>query len=409
MAITRVVNQIVNKGGTLYHVEQYRDSETGQVFDNEDAVGQAPDGLPEGPVAEDNGAGVLQTPTQPNPPDMGGGTATSVPVDRSQASDAGNLGYPGLNGFGAMAGYGGLGGLGSIAGGNEAATGAPFSSPYSGASRGSPFGGGFAGGYPQNNAGGFQVPGYASPFAQPNYQGSPFGAPNPQGRSQMSTPMTGLGNQPMQTGAAGQAQRFAAQNANVTPGAPGTDMGALRNSFLYNWDNPVNALDQAMRDNGVNPFKAGNPFVQMIRSAAPGLALAFQMGHANDSPEAANGLLTGGGFGDYLRGALSGGNVFSSLQGAANSLPSLVRSLASNYDQNPMGMNSVAAGLLGLLEANAGQGTTGALFQLLSPMMTGSQRSGYQEQLRSGLETAQRSFANQPSLTNDIWQFLLGQ
>lgn len=380
MAITRVLNQIVNKGGTLYHVEQYRDSETGQVYDNEDAVGAAPQGMPEGPVAEDTGSGVVPAPEAPSPPDVGGGSMPSPTVDRSQASDVGN--YPG----GAMAGYGGMGGLGSFTGSNPPAAQSPTQ--------------------------GFNVPGYANPYSTPSYQGSPMmGAA---GSGQMATPMTGLGAA-QTTGPAGQAQRFAQQSqaAQAAQGSGPPDSAALRNMGLYNWDNPISAFDMKMRDLGINPFKAGNPAIQMLRAAAPGLAMAFQLQNAFDSPDQANGLLTGGSFGDYLGKALSGGNVFSSLQGAASSLPGIIRQLSSNYDQNPMGMSSIGTSLLSQLEAGTGQGTTNALFSLLAPMMANSQRSGYQEQLRSSLEGAQRNFWNQPDLTGsgaqDIWQYLLGR
>ena len=213
-----------------------------------------------------------------------------------------------------------------------------------------------------------------------------------------------------------------ALGANSAAGG-GVDPGIMGALAQFSTDNPQFAFQNAMRNAGMNPFQAGNPFVQMLQRAAPGMALAFQMQRMKDqSITGENPPTTGAGspadFGAFLTNAIKGGNVFNTLSSTGSGLRDAIN-MIRNQGQgllsgatNASNMNPFIAAVANLLEANSGQGTTAALGALYGPFMSRSMLQAYQEGLNAAASTALYNQAGGPSgqanTNKDIWSFLLG-
>ena len=206
-----------------------------------------------------------------------------------------------------------------------------------------------------------------------------------------------------------------------TPGEGGlTDQDIARANALYNTDNPQLAFDTVLRDSGVNPY-AANPYVQTLRSTAPGLTNAYMMTLAADPNQRQT---WGADFRNYLNDTLSpgaGGNanqggVYATLSAARDAMPDFLqrmRSFQGDSAANPnaTNINPYMANLNQQFATGSGRGALDFYAGLVSPMMNSSLRSAYQNVLPQIWETGQQNFYNQGgNLLNgqDLYHYLLG-
>jgi len=185
----------------------------------------------------------------------------------------------------------------------------------------------------------------------------------------------------------------------------------MRGHALYSPDNPVGALNNVLQDRGINPFNPGNPFVQFIQRAAPGLMTAYMMQQAKTPGLTAESVAnTPFAFRDYVNSAIGGGSVFSGLAGAAGQIPGLVDAIRSQSQAGTSAteVNPFLSAIGQMLSRNFGEGTTDVLQSLLGPTMPKSLAQGYRSGLEQSLSQAQRNFPFEKE-NADIWQTLLGR
>jgi hypothetical protein len=214
----------------------------------------------------------------------------------------------------------------------------------------------------------------------------------------------------------GQSPAAGAPGAAPAPGTPGTDWGRFGNAILYDPDNAKMAVQNVLKDMGVNPMNPGNLIAQMIMRASPGLGLAFQAKNAvagNMAPNATTDY--GDQFKQFLSGNIGGGSVLSTLGSTAQALPGIIAAIRNvGQDQQGVNVNPFAQALLDTLGANSGEGTIAALSALNGPMMPRSLMQGYQKGLQGSLLNALRSGVQDDTFgwgrgeRNDIWKYLLG-
>lgn len=349
------------ESGRLLRVVDLEDPDTGAADQQVDVVGDAPPGAREGDTAE-------------NPEDLVKSSPDYYPGTAPDTSGYPNLGglfggqgaqntYGGSGaGYGAQQGYGGYQGVSNVANRSPAAeeyfrnTGLPQAGATAQNPTGAP-GGGTA-----------QQPGPGQPGAPVNTQG-------------------------------------------VSGGAPNAD--ALRSQILFNTDDPTTALNSALRSMGVNPFNTGNPFVQFIQRAAPGLAAAYMMQNAVGGQNAQSIADNPMGFKDFLTSSIRGGHTMGGLAQAAGLLPQIVAKIRETGGTNATEVNPFLNAIANVLGTGFGEGTTGILSALLGPSMNRTLAGGYKSGLEKALSNAQYNFpyedvaegqANGP----DIWRFLLG-
>lgn len=224
-------------------------------------------------------------------------------------------------------------------------------------------------------------------------------------------------------GASGAVQPGAAA-ALGTPGAsmltqpggrPGVDTAGARAQTLFNPDDPNGLMASVMRDMGLNPVGFGNPFIQFIKRAAPGIAMAFNIANAQqpgvtaqtqaDNPYAAR---------DFVKNALSSGSVLSTMGQAASQLPALastIKDLGIGKDTDTTTVNPFLWSVANMMNQGFGEGTINMMAALLGPSMPSSLRAGYQTGLQSALGNAQYNYdwenANKPG-AKTIWDYILG-
>lgn len=252
--------------------------------------------------------------------------------------------------------------------------------------------------------------------------GTPAFPPNPAGSGGAGGSMNGSQDF-SPAGVAAQAQAAVtgagAQAQNIL-GQGGADLnGLFKNALLYDPDNARMAVANVLRDMGINPNNSGNIFAQMVSRAAPGLGLAFQeqmagqpAGGMNNAPGSAPPDF-GGQFSQFLKSAIGGGNVLSTLHNAATALPAIIQTLRGLGQSDPSAgnVNPFAQALLDTLGANSGQGTIAALAALNGPGMSQSMMQGYTKGLTAAGQNALRAGANDnffQSGNKDIWAYLLG-
>jgi hypothetical protein len=205
-------------------------------------------------------------------------------------------------------------------------------------------------------------------------------------------------------------QNMGRPGANVnTAGLQGQtpDPEFMRGNLLFSPDNPVAALNNVLRGMNINPFNAGNPFVQFIQRAAPGLAAAYYMQNALQpgvtGETVANNPM---GFQQFLQGSIGGGNVFSGLAGQASRIPDIInaiRGIGEGTDVTQV--NPFLHALNQMLGRNFGEGSVDVLSALLGPAMPRSLGQAYRSGLEAALSTAQYNFPFEDK-ERDIWEFL---
>ncbi len=197
----------------------------------------------------------------------------------------------------------------------------------------------------------------------------------------------------------------------LTGGANTADI--MRGQTLFNTDDPTTAVNSALRSMGVNPFNTGNPFVQFMQRAAPGLAAAFIMQNAVGGQTAQSVADAPYAFKDFLTGSIKGGHALGGLASAAGLLPQIIDKIRAESGGNALEVNPFLSQIANILGTGFGEGTTGILQALLSPTMNRGLAAGYRSGLEKALSSAQYNFpfeqvsegqANGP----DIWKFLLG-
>lgn len=221
--------------------------------------------------------------------------------------------------------------------------------------------------------------------------------------------------------AAANAARFPTQAPGAAPGAQQTQ--TLQDQ-RYNWDSPEFALMNALRDQGARGT-AGQPYLDVLMRAAPGLANAFRInsamsgagGNAQMDPQAA--------YGEFLRGAITGGvggsGVVGALRSAQNQMPSLLgmlRSYSDSISQGGQGQNWAMNSLLTDMGQNSSMGAADVLAELSTPLMNRTTATGFQNRLSGPMGIAAEAMRRYMDPLgnrivnglpqNDYWRYLFG-
>jgi hypothetical protein len=184
----------------------------------------------------------------------------------------------------------------------------------------------------------------------------------------------------------------------------------------YPAENPRFAVQSALLDMGINPFR-GNPMLGMLMRFAPGLNQAFLLSNLGVSPEAL-GQAGGQGamFGNYLRQVLSSPNgVGNALLSAQRSLPGAFAELKRIQDQiagqgMPLSaLSPIAESLLSTWDDP--QGALGAYAALTTPFMGPSMAQSFARGLGNITDMAVRRVAadygeDLGSLDRAFWEYL---
>lgn len=235
------------------------------------------------------------------------------------------------------------------------------------------------------------TPGLANPQRGTNPVQNPWppanrpGAAPPQVPAPQQPPQPGQPQQPPQ--------------APVPPGsAPPQDQRYLTEYERYNYaDNPQLAMMNAFRDLGWSTYN--NPYVQRLLQAAPGLAVSYLgqrgLGSANWNDVGAS----YGDYGQFLRNAIQGNNVMSTLGGAQGMFPQIVnavrghdQTVAQQGDGAFARLNPFLSTLSGMMGASTGQGAMGMYGNLFSPFMAPGVQRSYRGILDSAFLNSQRGF-----------------
>jgi len=209
----------------------------------------------------------------------------------------------------------------------------------------------------------------------------------------------------------------------MVPTAPGSGgAGPLtgevgRDATLYNWDNPTQAMVNALRQTGFN-MDSNSPILQMLLRAAPGLANAFRIQGAAGNDQNANKY---GEFGSYLQNAISSGAVPGALRSATTGLGGLMDQIRAysraDPSNNPLQSNELLGSLATSMGQNNGAGVLDIINSLQSPFMSRTGAAGFQNLIAgpTGLGSqAQRNWSlgvdpTTGSNPNDFWYYLLGR
>jgi hypothetical protein len=187
-----------------------------------------------------------------------------------------------------------------------------------------------------------------------------------------------------------------------------------RGSLRYPTDNPQFALQSALMDRGINPFRA-NPYMGLLMGRAPGLAQAFMLSNLNTSAgdmEAGGG--EGGMFGSYLSNLLDHpGGMTSALGNAARMLPGALGQITAMQDAlaqsggSFQGTNPFAYALSQIYDDP--QGSAGAYGALLSPFMSRGVGQAFQTGLGQVAGMGQRRLAEDVGRGGEVknfWDYL---
>ncbi len=199
------------------------------------------------------------------------------------------------------------------------------------------------------------------------------------------------------------------------PGAGRATNPVAAGMARYPSTNPTFALQSAMLDAGMNPFRA-DPMMQYTMALAPGLAQAFML---NNLTTTAEGMKSAGGegnmFGSFLGNALSGrmGSLTDPLSQASSQLPDAFRAISDMQNQmaaNGTGIEGLNPFMQALMSVygNA-QGAAGAFGGLNTPFMSQGVGQAYQNQLNNAAGMAQRSRAadyGRDITPRNFWEYL---
>jgi hypothetical protein len=199
----------------------------------------------------------------------------------------------------------------------------------------------------------------------------------------------------------------------------GGDTEIARTNALYNYETPGSSFDNLLRDQGYNPY-AANPFIQSMRTMAPGIANAYNMSRALMPSASAQQVMpvTGLDYRNFVNGMFSPGLVnaqgqgsqfYATLANAAQSMPQAIAAARASDPSNVAAVNPFTSRLQEQLAANQGEGGTDMLMSFYGPMMGRGLRQSYGNALEQARAQAQRSYWNGGNLlTNDLYTYLYG-
>lgn len=204
----------------------------------------------------------------------------------------------------------------------------------------------------------------------------------------------------------------------------GPDAEQARLQGLYSYENPQGALDQVMVDRGWNPY-AANPFIQSLRSMAPGMANAYLVNRANTTtggPAPAddykNFLYANIGMPTPGQPNAGPSQFYAALNQGAQGMQGAVQNARAYQQQQASGnfpataVNPYMQAFIDRSAANQGQGATDMLGSFYSPMMGRQTRQAYQNSLDIAQQNAWRQFWLQPDpnrlATTDLYTYLFG-
>lgn len=204
---------------------------------------------------------------------------------------------------------------------------------------------------------------------------------------------------------------------------PNSDTDRFGNQLKYSLDDPTTALNNAMLDTGLNPYSA-NPFMEMYKRAAPGLAFSYAgdmaAGGLYGNPTETRGAPD---FGSYLRNAISGGGVMDRLRaysggggmgqgyggGLFNAVSNARRYNSARASGLQANFNPYVAYIADAMAANNGRGLTDLMLSATAPTLGSTDLA---RSYRSGLDAsyggALRNIAGAGDTRNDIWRYILG-
>lgn len=210
-----------------------------------------------------------------------------------------------------------------------------------------------------------------------------------------------------------------------------------RYNALYNYENPSASFDNVLRDSGYNPNIA-NPFVQSLRSMAPGLANSYLIDRAMLPGQ---GATTGLDYRNYMQGILNpnsqpdtsvtpmqevnapggvvnnpwnqrGSEFYAALGNSAQRMQQAVQAVRGYDPQTTSQVNPFLGALQDRMATGGGQGGLDMLMSFYGPQMPRGMRTAYGNSLDTALANATRNFWNQPNASNamgsDIYSFLFG-
>lgn len=186
---------------------------------------------------------------------------------------------------------------------------------------------------------------------------------NPPQRDDWSKNPSAGGGQSAPTGSSG---------SMYTGGQSGGGQLAV-NEQLYNPDNPAFAVQNVLRNMGLNPF-SGNPLTQAIMARAPAYSGAYRAQAANGYNPGAD---IGGGFQNFLTNIFSSGNQSDVLANTAanfGGIANAARSFGDQLSANPslQGLNPLMASLANMVLQQGGMGGLNLLATLMSGYMPAS-------------------------------------
>jgi hypothetical protein len=190
------------------------------------------------------------------------------------------------------------------------------------------------------------------------------------------------------------------------------DTSAISNQLLYPLDDPTTAFRNALSGTGINPYRS-NPFVTQLMKAAQGSRIAYLANAAGQgaSPDATD---PSGGFGNYLKQALSSGTLMSNLNSTAQNYGNVINGV-SQYEQNlnqgsgagAAAANPFYAALRDIFGANDGQGALSAYATLRTPSL-GALGSSWASGVQQAGQSAMANFARNGGPTDNVWDWLFG-
>lgn len=171
----------------------------------------------------------------------------------------------------------------------------------------------------------------------------------------------------------------------------------IASQLQYGGD-PRQAMINAILNNGGNPFTS-SPIMKILLSTAPGLQAAHMLTNIGANPNDVNAMGgTGQMFGDFLKGQLSGGNIFNTLSGVSSQLPQYMNQLRDYQEQVKGGAfaNGGISPFAAALEDQIGDASgMGRLMTALQAPGLGSLGQSWAGALNSGLGAKQNAMWNQ--------------
>lgn len=240
------------------------------------------------------------------------------------------------------------------------------------------------------------------------------------GRSGTTQQTRNSGRGPAEESGGAQAQTDASTSSNArrgsfNPSAAGKAKidPSWRQNKLFDYGDPAFAMQNALRDMGINPYRQ-NPFIADFMRAAPGLANAHIIQNAGARPEDVDAMGgTGAMFGSFLQDVLGRGAINSTLRDANSALGSPgsgVFQTLSTYLDNLDNGGAVNPYLNMLYERMDNPNEMGNLLgSLTAPRLGPALGQSYQRGLGASLGGSYRNYIKTGDPATDWWTAIMAR